>query len=57
LQCSKEFLRAILKEHNMTHANLHQAVPVAVSEKVTEVFSGLVLVLSGVLTLVTLASL
>ena len=40
----------------MTNIHFQRAVPVAISEKVTEVFSGLVLVLSGVLTLVTLAS-
>jgi hypothetical protein len=40
----------------MTNVHFQHAVPVAISEKVTEVFSGLILVLSGVLTLVTLAS-
>jgi hypothetical protein len=40
----------------MNNIYLQQAAPVAISEKVTEVFSSLVLVLSGVLTLVTLAA-
>jgi hypothetical protein len=40
----------------MTNIYLQHAVPVAISEKVTEVFSSLVLVLSGVLTLITMAS-
>lgn len=40
----------------MTNIHLQQSVPVAISEKVTEVFSGLVLVLSGVLTLVTVVT-
>ena len=40
----------------MTNIYLQQSVPVAVSEKVAEVFSGLVLLLIGVLTLVTMAT-
>lgn len=40
----------------MTNIHLQHAAPLAVSEKVTEVFSSLVLVLSGVLTLITIAS-
>jgi hypothetical protein len=40
----------------MTNIHLQHAVPVAISEKVTEVFSGLVLVLTGVLTLVAVVT-
>jgi hypothetical protein len=40
----------------MTNIYLQHTVPVAISEKVTEVFSGLVLVLTGVLTLVAVVT-
>jgi hypothetical protein len=40
----------------MTNIYLQHAVPVAISEKVTEVFSGLVLILTGVLTLVAVVT-
>ena len=63
LRCSKgsvlhfaDVFAGYLKEQCMTNIHLQQSVPVAISEKVTEVFSGLVLVLSGVLTLVTMAT-
>jgi hypothetical protein len=40
----------------MTNLNLHRALPVTISDRVGEVFSAIVLVLSGVLALVTLAT-
>jgi hypothetical protein len=40
----------------MTNIYLQHTVPVAISEKATEVFSGLVLVLTGVLTLVAVVT-
>jgi hypothetical protein len=40
----------------MTNIYLQQAAPVAVSARIGELFSAAVLVLSGVLTLVTLAA-
>jgi hypothetical protein len=40
----------------MTNVHLQHAAPIAISEKVTEVFSGLVLILTGVLTLVAVVT-
>jgi hypothetical protein len=64
LQCSKDLgsdfslsWLPILMEQHMTNIYLQQAAPVAVSARVAELFSAMVVVLSGVLTLVTLAAL
>jgi hypothetical protein len=40
----------------MTNLNLHKSLPVTVSDRVGEILSAIVLVLSGVLALVTLAT-
>jgi hypothetical protein len=59
LHCSKgrfPQVSADLKEHHMTNLYLTKSLPSTASDRISEVFSAVTLVLSAVLALITLAT-